>query len=106
MVSLRPRLRWITLLALAHALVSAVLWWWALAVAVGLGFKDRPAWTAWDHIQAGVVPPLAFILSVPGRFFLDADAGWPGIVAPWVFNSILWATVAVAIRSVVSASKR
>ena len=50
---------------------------------MGLGFKDRGAWTVLEHLQATVVPALAFTLTAPGRLFLDAGAGWPWVVILW-----------------------
>ena len=96
----RP-IKLIALLAVAHAVASALLWMWALGVSMGLGFKDRAAWTVLDHLQAAVVPALAFTLTAPGRLFLEAGAGWPWVVIPWLLNSVLWAMVLAAIWSFV-----
>lgn len=76
---------------LLHMAVCATLWGWMLVVTLGLGFKDRSTWTAFDHFQAAVVPALASALTIPGRLFLGAvDNGYVffGVMA---LNSLLWA---------------
>jgi hypothetical protein len=105
MLHVRTRIRQIVGCATAHAMVSASVWIWALAAAMGLGFKDRAAWTTWDHLQADVVPLLAMILTSPGNYFLDFNAGWFGIVGPWLLNSILWAAIAVSVWSLLTGKR-
>jgi hypothetical protein len=91
----RARIGRIALFAAAHACISASVWIWALGVAMGLGFKDRAAWTFWDQFQATVVPVVAMILTTPGNYFLELNGGWLGIAGPWLLNSIVWAAVIV-----------
>jgi hypothetical protein len=91
---------------LGHAIVSALFWLWAGAVALGLGFKDRTSWSAWDHFQAAVVPTAALAITSPGRFFLENGWGWVGLVVPWLINSCLWAVVLVFIWNLVLTKRR
>lgn len=100
MSHLKSRFQLVALGAAAHAGVSAVLWMWTLGIAMGLGFKDRGAWTVLDHLQAVVVPALAFTLTAPGRFFFEESGGWFGLAVLWTVNSLLWAMVATSIWSV------
>jgi hypothetical protein len=92
--------RQIAWLGIGHAIASAVFWLWAGAVALGLGFKDRTSWTAWDHIQATVVPPVALTVTAPGRFFFNNNLGWAGLVVPWLLNSLLWSVVLVCLWNI------
>ena len=85
----------VLLIAIAHAIVSAFFWLWMGVVALGLGFKDKEKWTAWDSIQETVVPPVALSLTVPGRFITFQDPLGFGLIIPWLLNSILWSLVIV-----------
>jgi hypothetical protein len=100
MSHLKSRGKLIALWAVAHAFVSAILWIWALGVAMGLGFKDRAVWTMLDHLQAAVVPAVAFTLTAPGRFYFAESGGWTGLVIVWTINSLLWAALVVSLWSV------
>ena len=72
-------------------------------VALGLGFKDKLAWSLWDHIQAAVVPPVALTLSLPGRLFLVKDG--PDLVFIFLANSLLWSLGITSIYSLMKAAK-
>lgn len=86
------RIAWV---ALVHGILSAVFWVWAGTVALGLGFKDKQAWSVGDQIQATVVSQIALTITTPGRFlFFD---GWPGLLIPWLANSLLWSVALVLI---------
>jgi len=84
---------------LLHMAVCAVLWGWTLAVALGLGFKDRSTWTAFDHFQATVVPALASGLTIPGRLILDGASSGYVAIGVMMLNSLFWAIVLTAILS-------
>jgi hypothetical protein len=88
----------------AHACVSFITWFWTLGIALGLGFRDGSARTAWDKIQSAVVPPIAFTITLPGRLFLSPDL--LGMLVPWLANSILWSVAIVLIYSVVKSMGR
>lgn len=77
-------------IAVAHAILSAIFWLWMGSVALGLGFKDRNEWSAWDHVQSLVVPSVGMILSFPGRLFSEAHSG-AHLLLVWLRNSMLWA---------------
>jgi hypothetical protein len=96
--------KWLIIcIAIVHAALSALLWCWALAIAMGLGFKDKSTWTVWDHFQAFVVPEFAMTITIPGRFFLSGS--WYGLLMPWLANSILWSMVLVGISGQLLASR-
>ena len=78
---------------------SAALWIWMLGVALGLGFKDRSTWTAFDHLQDAVIPTLAGVLTMPGRMILDASDNAFVALGVMILNSLLWATALTAIFS-------
>ncbi|MCJ0764519.1 hypothetical protein [Variovorax terrae] len=73
----------------AHAACTAILWIWTLGV-TGLGFKDKDAWTTFDHFQATVIPALLSALTTPGRFVMTTDPGWAGLLLALIANSLLW----------------
>ncbi|HYD61598.1 MAG TPA: hypothetical protein VEC35_14630 [Noviherbaspirillum sp.] len=93
------RLKLWVMISAAHAACTAILWFWMLGVA-GLGFKDRNAWTALDHLQATAIPTLALMLTAPGRFMMTTDS-WAGILIPWIANSLLWGAGIVLIFELV-----
>lgn len=82
---------------LIHAGLSALLWWWAFGVAMGLGFKDQSRWTLFDRMQASLVPNLAFVLTMPGRLVLDWTQSGSVVATAWVLNSLFWAVGLVAV---------
>ena len=81
------RLKLWVMFSTVHAAYTAILWIWTLGVS-SLGFKDKSAWTAFDHVQAAVVPTLTLILTTPGRFTMTD--GWAGLLLSWIANSLLW----------------
>jgi len=89
---MKKQIAWV---ALAHASISAIFWLWAGVIALGLGFKDKGAWTALDHIQVTIVPTIALIVTVPGRYFIFE--GWLGLLTPWLLNSFAWSVFLVIV---------
>jgi hypothetical protein len=91
----RARLIAIVGIAVAHAVLTAVLWLWMAGV-TGLGFKDRATWSTLDHAQASVVPTLAQSVSLPGRLLMPLVDSEFGLVVLLLANSTIWAVVLVA----------
>lgn len=92
----RTRAVAVAIVAVVHAVLSAVLWLW-MAGTTGLGFKDRLNWSNFDHAQATVVPILAQSLTLPGRLLLPLVDRGLGLFALLVVNSALWAFVIVSV---------
>ncbi|MBJ7311974.1 hypothetical protein ACFOLJ_23425 [Rugamonas sp. CCM 8940] len=85
------RIRLLVVVSGAHAALTAILWFWSLGGALGLGFKDKGTWSLFDHFQADVIPTLAKILATPGRFIMsDKSDILMSITIPWLANSVLW----------------
>lgn len=81
------RLKLWIMFSAAHAVCTAILWVWTLA-ATGLGFKDKSAWTMFDHFQGTVIPAVTSIITTPARFVITD--GWIGFLLPLIANSLLW----------------
>ena len=86
---------------LLHLAASVALFAWALVATLGLGFKDRSTWTAFDGFQATVAPLLASIVTLPGRWVGAVTNNGYVACGAMVLNSLLWAVALAAILSAV-----
>lgn len=92
------RIRLLVVVSGAHAALTAILWFWSLGIALGLGFKDKSKWSSFDHFQADVVPTLAKILATPGRFMMsDKSDSLMNMTVPWLANSVFWGACIVLV---------
>ena len=83
----------IIVITITHAAISALLWFWMGAIALGLGFKDKNTWTVLDIFQSNVIPFIGLAITTPGRYFLSNNL--VGTILPWIINSLLWACIIV-----------